>query len=119
MTAPAALPNSGEYVRVCTRRSSSACTARWATSVLPSCRLVEAGVVGSVPTFRLGKSTGPFWGETGVTSGPGDDCLPGRAAPGTTADDWSRTVPTIDPVSSCADAGTDAVRMKTSEARSG
>src|SRR5687767_10635005 len=41
ITAPAALPNSAEYVRVCTLNSCSASTGGATTWGLRSCRLVE------------------------------------------------------------------------------
>src|SRR5712691_4322568 len=53
MTAPAALPNSAEYVRVCTRNSSSASTGGWMTCGLRSWRLVEKELLSAPSSMKL------------------------------------------------------------------
>src|SRR5437879_1814684 len=53
ITAPAALPNSAEYVRVWTRNSSSASTGGCTTSVLCSCRFVDGWLVSPLVSVEL------------------------------------------------------------------
>src|SRR4051812_24926777 len=58
-----------------------------------------------MPTFRFGKTNCPLSVDTAVAAVPVASWVAVTVAPGTTAPDWSRTVPTMVPVSSCADAG--------------